>query len=106
MTEGRGERGKNRRTRKKGRPGKKPRKAESPRRRRKPARRRGRRRIMLKAMIHPLRRRLLLRMNEANAPRSPTQLAKEFDLPLGLVIYHTAVLRKCGAVEVATDGDR
>ena len=104
MTEGRGERGRNRRTRKKGRPGKRPRKAERPRPRRKPSRRR-KRAILIKAMAHPLRRRLLHEINAGNAPHSPAQLAKAFDLPLGVVVYHATVLQRCGAVEVATAED-
>jgi DNA-binding transcriptional ArsR family regulator len=100
MTEARGERGKNRRTRKKGRPGKRTRKAEQSRPRRRPTRRRSRA-ILIKAMAHPLRRRLLHEINKEGAPLSPAQLAETFDLPLGLVTYHATVLQRCGAVEVA-----
>lgn len=104
MTEERGERGKNRRTRKKGRPGKRMPKAEQPRPRRGPTRRRSRA-ILVKAMAHPVRRRLLREISEEGAPLSPAQLAKTFDLPLGLVTYHAAVLQRCGAVEVAATED-
>ncbi len=104
MTGGRGERGRNRRTRRKGRPGKRTRKAEQPRRHRGSTRRRGRA-IFIRAMAHPLRRRLLREISEEGAPLSPAQLAKTFDLPLGLIIYHATVLQRCGAVEVATTED-
>lgn len=99
MTGGRAERGRNRHTRKKGRPGKRPRREEaSPRRRRANERSRG---ILLKAMAHPVRRRMLRTISEEGAPLSPAQLAKAFDLPLGLIAYHANVLQRCGAVEVA-----
>jgi len=104
MTEARGERGRNRRTRKKGRPGKRVRKAERPRPRRRTTRRRSRA-ILVKAMAHPVRRRLMREISEEAAPLSPAQLAKTFDLPLGLVAYHAAVLQRCGAVEVAPAED-
>ena len=60
---------------------------------------------MVKAVAHPLRRRVLYAISEESAPLSPAQLAKEFDLPLGLIAYHAAVLQRCGAVEVATTED-
>ncbi len=104
MSEARGERGRNRRTRRKGRPGKRARKAEQPRPRGRSTRRRSRA-ILIKAMAHPVRRRLLREINAGNAPLSPAQLAKAFDLPLGVVAYHATVLQRCGAVEVATAED-
>lgn len=105
MTEAHGERGRNRRVRRKGRPGKRTRKAEQPPGpRRRPTRRRSRA-ILVKAMAHPLRRRLLREINAGNAPLSPAQLAKTFDLPLGVVAYHATVLQRCGAVEVAAAED-
>ncbi len=102
--EGRGKRGGNRRTRKKGRPGKRVRKAEVAPPRRRPTRRRSRA-TLLKAMAHPMRRRLLREISEEGAPLSPARLAKTFDLPLGLVAYHATVLQRCGAVEVAMPED-
>jgi hypothetical protein len=104
MTEGRGDRGRNRRTRKKGRPGKRVRKAEAPPPRGRPTHRRSRA-VLIKAMAHPVRRRLLREISEEGAPVSPAQLAKTFDLPLGLVAYHATVLQRCGAVEVAVPED-
>jgi DNA-binding transcriptional ArsR family regulator len=104
MTGERKERGKNRRARKKGRPGKRTPKAERPRRRRRPALRRGHA-ILAKAMAHPLRRLMLREINAGGAPRSPAQLAKMFDLPLAVVTYHATVLQRCGAVEVAAEKD-
>jgi len=103
MTEGRGERGRNRRVRKKGRPGKRPCRTERSRPRGKLARRS--RAILVKAMAHPLRRRLLRQINAEGAPLSPAQMAKAFDLPLAVVVYHATVLQQCGAVEVAVPED-
>lgn len=103
MTEAHGERGRNRRTRRKGRPGKRTRKAEQPLPRRKPVRRRSRA-ILVKAMAHPVRR-LMLREINGSAPLSPAQLAKILDLPLAVATYHAAVLQKCGAVEAAKAED-
>ncbi len=103
MPEANGERGRNRRVRKKGRPGKRLRREEaSPRRRRANGRSRG---ILLKAMAHPVRRRMLRAISDESAPLSPAQLAKAFDLPLGLIAYHANVLQRCGAVEVAAEED-
>jgi DNA-binding transcriptional ArsR family regulator len=103
MAEASGERGRNRRTRKKGRPGKRPRQEEvPPRRRRANGRSRG---ILVKAMAHPLRRRMLRAIGEEGALLSPAQLAKTFDLPLGLIAYHAAVLQRCGAVEATAKED-
>lgn len=103
MAGGRGGRGGNRRVRKKGRPGKRPhREKASPRRR---AGNEGARGILLKAMAHPVRRRMLRATSEAGAPLSPAQLAKAFDLPLGLIAYHATVLQRCGAVEVVGERD-
>jgi DNA-binding transcriptional ArsR family regulator len=104
MTEANGGRGRNRRVRRKGRPGKRARKAEQARPRRRPTRRRSRA-ILVKAMAHPVRRRLLRGISEEGAPLSPAQLAKTFDLPLGVVTYHAGVLQRCGAVEVAAAED-
>lgn len=104
MPEANGGRGKNRRVRKKGRPGKRTRRAEHPRPRRRPTRRRSRA-ILIKAMAHPVRRLMLREINAGSAPLSPAQLAKTFDLPLAVVTYHATVLERCGAVEVAAAED-
>jgi DNA-binding transcriptional ArsR family regulator len=104
MTAERGERGSNRRIRKKGRPGKRARRAEQPRPRRRPTRRRSRA-LLVKAMAHPLRRRLLREISAQGTPLSPAQLARRFDLPLGVVTYHAKVMQRCGAVEVAAPED-
>jgi hypothetical protein len=104
MAEGRGGRGRNRRTRKKGRPGKRIRKAERLRSRWRATRRR-RRAILARATAHPVRRRMLRTISERGTPLSPAQMAKAFDLPLGLVIYHTTVLHQCGALEVSPAKD-
>ena len=44
-------------------------------------------------------------IGKENAPLNPAQLAKVFDLPLGLIRYHATVLQMCGAVEVAAEED-
>jgi DNA-binding IclR family transcriptional regulator len=48
---------------------------------------------------------MLYAISEGSAPLSPAQLAKELDLPLGLIAYHAAVLQRCGAVEMAATKD-
>lgn len=103
MARASGERGGNRRTRRKGRPGKRPRREEVfPQRRRAHGRSRG---ILIKAMAQPLRRRMLREITEEGAPLSPAQLANGLDLPLGLITYHASVLQRCGAVEAAAEED-
>ncbi len=103
MTEASGGRGRNRRIRKKGRPGKRAR-TPRPRARRKPLRRRSRA-ILVKAVAHPVRRLMLREINAGAVPLSPAHLAKALDLPLAVATYHAAVLQKCGAVEVAKAED-
>lgn len=103
MPEPNGGRSKNRRTRKKGRPGKRAR-APRPRARRKPVRRRSRA-VLIKAMAHPVRRLMLREINAGSVPLSPAQLAETFNLPLAVVTYHATVLHKCGAVKVAKAED-
>lgn len=53
---------------------------------------------MAKALSHPLRTRILARLNEIVA--SPNELAKELDEPLGNVSYHTRALLDLGCVEL------
>lgn len=102
MTEGSGERGKNRRVRKKGRPGKRRRRAEpSQRQRRGP----DRHRVLRKAVSHPLRRRMLQLMREEDVALSAAQLAERLDVPLGFAAYHAAVLRRCGATSASSAKD-
>ena len=103
MTEANWGRGRNRRIRKKGRPGKRAR-ARPPRARKKPVRRRSRA-ILIKAMAHPVRRHMLREISMGGAPLSPAQLAKTLDLQLAVATYHATVLQKCGAVEVAKAED-
>lgn len=49
-------------------------------------------------MGHPLRRQILVALNEGEA--SPTQLARRFGEPVNLVAYHTGVLAAAGALEL------
>ena len=53
---------------------------------------------LIKAMGHPLRFRLLLRLNEGAA--SPSTLARELDEPLGNVAYHVKILLEQDAIEL------
>lgn len=60
----------------------------------------GRRRVhMILAIAHPLRRRMLRMIVERGEPLNPTQMAKEFELPVGTITYHARVLWHFEAVE-------
>jgi len=54
---------------------------------------------MGRALAHPLRIRILLAPAEKD-DRSPIQVAKELQEPLGNVSYHTRYLADLGAIEV------
>jgi DNA-binding transcriptional ArsR family regulator len=56
---------------------------------------------LIAAIAHPARRHILRLLIAAGEPRSPAQMAKALDLPLGMVAYHTRVLGRLGAVEPA-----
>jgi DNA-binding transcriptional ArsR family regulator len=86
--------------RKKTGPGEKARRARAARRRGKPNGRR-RRVNLIVAIAHPLRRRILQALHNRSEPRSPAQIARAFDLPVGMVAYHANVLSRLGAVEPA-----
>ena len=53
---------------------------------------------LVKAMAHPLRHRILIRLNEAAA--SPSVLARELEEPLGNVAYHVKILLEHDAIEL------
>lgn len=53
---------------------------------------------VIKAIGHPLRRQILVALNEGEA--SPTQLARRFGEPVNLVAYHTRILAGAGALEL------
>lgn len=53
---------------------------------------------VVKALSHPLRMRILSRLNEGAA--SPNMLAKEFDESLPLVSYHVRILRDLDCIEL------
>jgi DNA-binding transcriptional ArsR family regulator len=55
-------------------------------------------RRLIKAMAHPLRHRLLIRLNEGAA--SPSTLARELEEPLGNVAYHVKILLEHDAIEL------
>lgn len=53
---------------------------------------------LIKAMGHPLRFRILRRLNEGSS--SPSTLAKELEEPLGNVAYHVKILLEQDAIEL------
>jgi DNA-binding transcriptional ArsR family regulator len=53
---------------------------------------------LVKAISHPLRQRIVVRLNDREA--SPNELATELGEPLGRVSYHVAALAKAGAIEL------
>jgi len=48
---------------------------------------------LLKALNHPLRRRILRALHEAGEARSPRELSQDLGVPLSNVSYHVRVLR-------------
>jgi DNA-binding transcriptional ArsR family regulator len=55
-------------------------------------------------MGHPLRRELLVALNEGEA--SPAQLARRFGEPVNLVAYHVGILADAGALELVRTAPR
>jgi DNA-binding transcriptional ArsR family regulator len=53
---------------------------------------------LVKALSHPLRMRILTRLNETVA--SPNEMAKAFEASLPLVSYHVRILRELGCIEL------
>jgi DNA-binding transcriptional ArsR family regulator len=53
---------------------------------------------IVKALSHPLRMKILARLNEGVA--SPNEMAKEFDESLPLVSYHVRILRELNCIEL------
>jgi DNA-binding transcriptional ArsR family regulator len=53
---------------------------------------------IVKALSHPLRMRILTRLNEGIA--SPNEMAKEFEESLPLVSYHVRILRELECIEL------
>lgn len=53
---------------------------------------------IVKALSHPLRMRILTRLNEGVA--SPNEMAKEFQESLPLVSYHVRILRELACIEL------
>jgi DNA-binding transcriptional ArsR family regulator len=54
---------------------------------------------LLTALRHPLRRRILRRMDQVDE-MSPRELSRSLDQPLSNVSYHVRVLADCGAVSL------
>ena len=59
---------------------------------------------LINAISHPLRRRILRLLADLGDQSSPTKIAKQFDLHVGLVGYHVRVLQRLGAVELTDEG--
>jgi DNA-binding transcriptional ArsR family regulator len=53
---------------------------------------------IVKALSHPLRMKILARLNEGVA--SPNEMAKEFDESLPLISYHVRILRELQCIEL------
>lgn len=53
---------------------------------------------MAKALAHPLRSRVLVRLQEG--PASPNEISQEFGEPLGNVSYHVKTLLQLGCIEL------
>lgn len=53
---------------------------------------------LLKALSHPLRRRILRTLHEGDEARSPIQFSKALRVPVSNVSYHVRVLRDTGAI--------
>src|SRR3954452_2778194 len=53
---------------------------------------------IVKALSHPLRMRILTRLNEGVA--SPNEMAKEFEESLPLISYHVRILRELDCIEL------
>jgi len=56
---------------------------------------------IVKALAHPMRMRVLSRLNEIVA--SPKELADEFDVSLPMLSYHFRVLADIGAIELVSE---
>jgi DNA-binding transcriptional ArsR family regulator len=59
---------------------------------------------MAKALAHPLRARILTRLNERVA--SPNELSRELGEPLGNVSYHVKALLELGCIELVDTAQR
>jgi DNA-binding transcriptional ArsR family regulator len=59
---------------------------------------------MAKALSHPLRSTILVRLNEKVA--SPSELAEELDAPLGTVSYHVRTLLNLDCIELVSTRPR
>src|SRR3954471_4637599 len=60
---------------------------------------------LAKALSHPLRQRILQRLNEGGV-RSPNELSNELGDPLGNVSYHVRILRELDCVELVKTEQR
>jgi DNA-binding transcriptional ArsR family regulator len=59
---------------------------------------------LINAIAHPLRRRILRLLGDRRARSSPTKIAQEFQLHVGMVGYHVRVLEQLGAIELKDEG--
>lgn len=58
---------------------------------------------LIRAISNSSRRRILETLIEHGDARSPAQIAGDFDLPVGPIVYHVTVLRNFGAVELVDE---
>jgi DNA-binding transcriptional ArsR family regulator len=63
----------------------------------------GHRADLINAIAHPLRRRILRRLADRGEQSSPTKIAREFHLHVGMIGYHIRVLLELGAVELSDE---
>jgi DNA-binding transcriptional ArsR family regulator len=61
-------------------------------------------RRVIKALAHPLRYRVLVRLNDGVA--SPVEMAREFGVPVGNVSFHVRTLAEIGAIELVRTAPR
>lgn len=54
---------------------------------------------LIKAIDHPLRRRMLRLLGDRDKPLSPVQMAEELDLSLSMTAYHVRILYELRAIE-------
>lgn len=54
---------------------------------------------LIKAIDHPLRRRILRLLGDHEEPLSPAQMAEELDFSLSMTAYHIRILHELRAIE-------
>jgi DNA-binding transcriptional ArsR family regulator len=62
--------------------------------------------VTVQAFAHPLRVRIIEELAQGKVARSPSELADEFDAPLGNVSYHVRQLAAFGFLELRREVPR